>query len=359
MRNMEDLSTHQWNLLRQIIDAKQPIVIFSTSLTKEELQSRLGNKEIKWFDCKSLTNLAELTDVLSKDNSVIVLEHLNESPEIFASMAEKKNDFRLCQTNIPLTKELVKKTLIDEAKRTLKTEKPFANVGKNKDELQSTVFNIKKYPHLFVLGCLMDKQITAERAWAIPLKVCKETNKWSVDELSTITKEEIIDLFETNHLHRFNKGMAEIFVLGVKKIKEQYGGDASRIWRDNPTSAEVVYRFLEFKGAGIKIATMAANILQRDFSVPFSDLSAIDVSPDIQVRRVLYRLGLIEDENNVNMAVYMAKAINPEFPGLIDYPCWLWGRDYCHPQSPECDKCPLATACIYNLEKTMEAFLNK
>ena len=359
MRNIEDLSTHQWNLICQIIEAKQSMVISSISLTKEELQSRFGNRRIEWLDCKSITSLVALTDVLSKGNSIIVLEHLDEAPEIFASMAEKNNDFCLCQTNIPLTKELVKKTLIEKAKQTLEQKKQLDNIGKNKNELQSTIFNIKEYPHLFVLGCLMDKQITAERAWAIPLKVCKETNKWTIDELSTITKEDMTDLFETNHLHRFNKDMSETFVLGVKKIEEQYDGDASRIWIGNPTSAEVVYRFLEFKGAGIKIATMAANILQRDFSVSFSDLSAIDVSPDIQVRRVLYRLGLIEDENNVNMAVYMAKAINPEFPGLIDYPCWLWGRDYCHPQSPECNNCPLATVCIYNLEKAVEAFLNK
>ena len=33
----------------------------------------------------------------------------------------------------------------------------------NDPEIDAKIFNIKKYPHLFVLSCLMDKQIKAER----------------------------------------------------------------------------------------------------------------------------------------------------------------------------------------------------
>ena len=50
-------------------------------------------------------------------------------------------------------------------------------------------------------------------------------------------------------------------------------------------------RRLEFRGAGPKIATMAANLLARHLKVPFSDYYSIDISVDVQVRRVLSRLG--------------------------------------------------------------------
>ena len=128
-------------------------------------------------------------------------------------------------------------------------------------------------------------------------------------------------------------------------IKNKYNGDASNIWKDKPSSATVVYRFLEFNGMGIKIATMAANILARQFKIEFSDYYSIDISPDVHVKRVLKRLGYLNENPTIDQIIYKAREINPEFPGLIDYSCWVIGRNYCHETNPNCDKCPLNSEC--------------
>ena len=95
----------------------------------------------------------------------------------------------------------------------------------------------------------------------------------------------------------------------------------------------------------MKIATMIANILVRDFHVEMSDYCSIDISPDTHVMRVMKRLGLVNEKAERENVVYKARELNPDFPGIIDYSCWEIGREWCHPTNPECDKCIVKNVC--------------
>lgn len=207
------------------------------------------------------------------------------------------------------------------------------------------VNDIKNKPHAYVLACLMDKQIKAERAWAIPYKISKLLGTFEIDELATKSEEDYIKIFEDNKLHRFNKSNAKTFRRAVNDIKNKYNGNASLIWEGKPSSASVVYKFLSFYGCGIKIATMAANILVRQFKIPFSDYCSIDISPDVHLIRVMKRMGLVPNNAKPEMIIYKAREINPEFPGIIDFSCWEIGKYYCHPTNPNCGECPVTDEC--------------
>lgn len=217
------------------------------------------------------------------------------------------------------------------------------------DDEEQNMFlnNLNEYPHAYVLGCIMDKQIKAEKAWEIPYKVYKELGKFDIDFLSNVPLEKYKELFENGSYHRFNDKSAIEFYEAIHKIKEDYGGDASKIWSGSPSSATVVYRFLEFKGIGIKIATMATNILARNFKIEMSDYYSIDISPDRHVIRVIKRLGYVDEDATRDQIIYKAREINPEFPGIIDLACFKIGREYCHPQNPNCASCPLNKECDY------------
>lgn len=208
--------------------------------------------------------------------------------------------------------------------------------------------NLEKYPHAFVLACLMDRQIKAERAWKIPFRVSEKIGAKKIDELATLTLNEYVNLFESEKLHRFNKTMAEIFYKAVQKISIDYNNDASEIWRNKPSSASVVFKFLEFKGSGIKISTMAANILARQFKIPFSDYYSIDISPDVHIKRVMQRIGYVPKNSDNDMIIYKARELNPEFPGIIDFSCWEIGRNWCRPNNPDCKNCIVRKDCKMN-----------
>ena len=209
-------------------------------------------------------------------------------------------------------------------------------------ECNKKICDLANTPHFFVLACLMDRQMNSAKAFKIPYIISQEYGE-SIDELCNHSLEDYIAKF--NNLHRFEKVMAECFYNAVHLIKDKYDGDASRIWTGRPSSALVVLRFLEFQGCGSKIATMAANILQRDLKVEYSDYCSIDISTDVHVMRVLRRLGLLSKNASPDEARYLARSINPEYPGIIDYPCWEWGQKYCRPASPKCKECPMESVC--------------
>lgn len=192
----------------------------------------------------------------------------------------------------------------------------------------------------------MDRQIKAEQAWSIPCTINKVLGGFSIDLLKAVSLKDYKSIFETNRLHRFNNDMAEVFYYAVHRIFQEYNGDLSKIWANEPSSAKVVYDFLQFKGSGVKIATMAANILARDFHVPFSDYYSIDISPDVHVKRVLRRTGLVSNDAENDSVIYKARELNPVFPGIIDHSCWEIGRKWCHERgTPDCENCAIRSVC--------------
>jgi endonuclease III len=213
------------------------------------------------------------------------------------------------------------------------------------DRANDLLNDIDNNPHVYVLACLMDRQIKAEKAWLIPQKIFDILHTSEIDDLSKVPLEKYVEIFNENNLHRFNNEMASIFYAGVQDIKIKYDGFVSNIWLNRPSSALVVYRFLEFKGCGIKIATMAANILARQYKIEFSDYYSIDVSPDTHVMRVMKRMGYVPAESSREMVIYKARELYPEFPGIIDLPCFEIGRKWCRPSNPDCKNCIVKSEC--------------
>jgi endonuclease-3 len=235
--------------------------------------------------------------------------------------------------------------LISEGQRLFEARPTFVEFTKHADA-DKLLNDLDGHPHAYVLACIMDRLIKAERAWVIPYRFSEKLGDFQIRTLLQLSLPDVKQLMtEPEPLHRFPEEMSNNFHSAVQMIGQVYGGNAGRIWSGQPSSAEVVYRFLQFRGVGPKIATMATNILARDFKVPFADYYSIDLSVDVQVRRVFTRLGLAHRDDNIQSIIYLARALHPTFPGLLDYPAWEIGRNSCRPLKPLCDQCIMQSVC--------------
>lgn len=208
---------------------------------------------------------------------------------------------------------------------------------------------IDKYPHAFLLGCLADMQVKADVAWNIPFALYKKLGTFKFKILHDLSKEKWMELMSSpKPLHRFPKRIGESFFNGIQRVKSEYSGNAANIWNKNLSSSEIVYRFLCFDGIGQKIATMATNILACFFQVSMSDHYSVDISVDRHIKKVFKRLGLVSPEAEESQIVFKARAINPEYPGLLDLPAFEIGRNWCKPIDPRCNECYMVDCCKYS-----------
>ncbi|MBU8933993.1 MAG: iron-sulfur cluster loop [candidate division Zixibacteria bacterium] len=234
--------------------------------------------------------------------------------------------------------------LVEQGRVLFQSERIEDNLFTHDPDANALVNDIEHFPHAYVLACLADFQVKAEVAWGVPYHLKHQLGSFDFSVLSRQSESDIIHMMQDSG-HRFWRVVAQRSFRAIRRIEGEYAGDASLIWTGSPSSAEVVYRFLEFEGMGPKIATMATNILARELKIPMSDYYSIDISVDRHIRRVFQRLGLVPDGATSEQIIFRARSLSPGFPGLLDFPCFEIGRKWCRPENPDCPDCLMRDCC--------------
>jgi len=243
------------------------------------------------------------------------------------------------------TYEEILKILIEHGRELHKKSREIVTFSLNPDA-DALLNDIENYSHFFVLGCVMDRQIKAERAWIIPYRISQSIEGRQFSDFLKLDLPTTTRIFNEKHLHRMPNIMARCFYEAIQKIHTDYSDDASGLWKKgNPSAREVIQRFAQFSGVGQKISTMATNILVREFKISLADNSAIDISVDVQIERVFKRLGLVPKSASKSEIIAAAQQFYPAYPGLFDSVCWEIGADWCRPERPSCEKCFMNTSC--------------
>ncbi|MBN1824644.1 MAG: hypothetical protein JW958_00175 [Candidatus Eisenbacteria bacterium] len=128
---------------------------------------------------------------------------------------------------------------------------------------------------------------------------------------------------------------------------DEYNGDPRKIWNAQRDVNVVRERLLEIPGIGTGIAEMTLLILARNKGLLGGRKAKphINVKPDVHVRRVFIRSGLVKRGASDREVMDTARELAPDFPGSLDAPCWDIGRKYCRPRRPDCAECPLTAVC--------------
>jgi uncharacterized HhH-GPD family protein len=196
----------------------------------------------------------------------------------------------------------------------------------------------------FLLGVIFDQNIPAERAWRAPYDLKTRLGHLDPRRIAHDLPAVHQAVGTPPKLHRYVEHLPDWTVAAAARVVSEYGGDAARIWNDEPTARTLIQRLEAFAGIGQKKAAMAVEMLERDLGYTIKDMTGSDIAYDVHVRRVFLRTGLAHTDDPDHM-INVARELHPERPGEIDYPVWAIGRRWCHAGIPDCPACPLRAAC--------------
>jgi endonuclease-3 len=201
-------------------------------------------------------------------------------------------------------------------------------------------------PYAFSIATCLDRGTKADIIWTIPYDIKQRLGHLDPYLIYKMSLEELADLF--SHLPRrpryVNESPRTIRDL-TRIVVEECGGNAARIWTGKH-AAEVKRTFLSIYGVGDGIANLAVLLIEQAFPIRFDDLDRprMDIKPDVHTKRVLYRLGMSEREEEI-AAIEATRWMNPDWPGALDGALWWIGRNWCTATYPNCSECPVSVVC--------------
>ena len=129
-------------------------------------------------------------------------------------------------------------------------------------------------PMALLIGFALDQQVPVQTAFSGPLKIKQRLGTLEVAHLDPAEVEAAFR--EKPAVHRFPGSMAARVQELCAVVEEEYGGDASRLWREAGDSAELRRRIEALPGFGRMKVIALGSVLAKRFGVP----AAQDLVPE-------------------------------------------------------------------------------
>lgn len=122
-------------------------------------------------------------------------------------------------------------------------------------------------PLALLIGMLLDQQVAMETAFAGPLKISERAGTLDAAALASFDPRAFAELFTaTPAVHRFPGSMAARVQSLCAAVEQEWGGDASAIWRQGePDGATVLKRLKKLPGFGEQKAKIFLALLGKQY----------------------------------------------------------------------------------------------
>jgi DNA-3-methyladenine glycosylase I len=176
---------------------------------------------------------------------------------------------------------------------------------------------------------------TVEKKWPA---ITKAFSSFNVNKVEKYTEKDVERLMEDPKIIK-HEGKIRAMIFNARKIKEvvkQHGSFLNYVnsfQEPNDLIADLQEQF-DFIGE--------VNVYEfvKELGLPF-------IKPDLQVRKVFLRLGLINKKASLKEVVDIGKAMAEEVkerPCVVDWALWSFGKRICKAK-PECERCGLTKLC--------------
>ena len=238
-----------------------------------------------------------------------------------------------------MSKQQVRDKIIEYYEQVLKKNPPAFTPNVEADRF------VRQNGTAFLFACILDQGAVAERIWEMPYHLKRIWGHLDPAKIALMSEDELYGAFQRlPSKPRYWKTAARRLKSASVLLTNRYRGDATNIWNDNPRAGDLQARLDAFEGIGQKKASMATRILAMDLNIPMRNWEGIDVSVDEMIMRVFPRAGLSVTHDPTEI-IGAGRQLNPSFPGALDYPCWMIGRQWCQPQRPDCSSCYIGSIC--------------
>ena len=157
---------------------------------------------------------------------------------------------------------------------------------------------IAQDPLALLVGFVLDQQVTVQKAFAGPLAIKQRLGAFDADTLAEADLEPVFRQIPA--IHRYPANMAKrVHDLAVH-VRDEYGGDAARVWEEAADSEDLRRRLLALPGFGEMKIKAFGSVLAKRFGVQaaeplvpwhptLGDVDSLDALADYQAKKKVHK----------------------------------------------------------------------